>query len=251
MSTTTYSLVLPFHAGTALVEKTVLRVLREGGERGVREVLLCHNGRPLAPDAQAKVDALAEANKTPSSAAPIVVRSLHTDAKGIGAGYKLGIREAREPHIILSADDLPFGWTDLDAYEIAGRPDFAIGSKAHRSSRLAGIKGTRRLSTLMFRSLRVMMLGWQTPGDSQGSLIMKTSLAKRLEPRLVYDHYLCSLELATLHLHNRGSIVELPVTIENNDHQTSSISIVKDGIRMAKELFELRQRMKTEVARRR
>lgn len=236
----TYTLVLPFHSDLTSIGETVRRAREEGGPKhGVREVLLAHNGRPLSSEAQATVDALV----APREGDKPEVRFLDTTDKGIGAGYKLGIREAREPFVILSADDLPFGWSDLIAFERAGQPDFAIGSKAHRDSKLVGVAKLRRVSSLTFLALRRLLLGWSTPGDSQGSYIIRTSVAKALLPDLVYDHYLCSLELATLHLQRGGRVVEVPITVEEAPHQ-SSVSVLSDGWRMTKELVELRQRMR-------
>lgn len=234
-----YTLVLPFHSDLTSIGTTVRRAREEGPAHGVREVLLAHNGKPLSPEAQARVDALV----APREGDKPEVRFLDTTAKGIGAGYKLGIREAREEFVILSADDLPFGWSDVISFERVGRPDFAIGSKAHPESQLVGVTKVRRLSSLTFLTLRRLLLGWSTPGDSQGSFILRTSVAKSLLPDLVYDHYLCSLELATLHLRRGGDVVEVPIIVDHNPHQ-SSVSVVKDGWRMAKELVELRQRLK-------
>jgi hypothetical protein len=234
----TYTLALPFHGDLTSIGTTVRRAREEGPAHGVGEVLLCHNGRPLVAEAQAKVDALV----VPREGAMPSVRFLHTDDKGIGAGYKLGIREATEEYLVLSADDLPFGWSDVAAFELAGRPDFAIGSKAHRDSQLEGVTLSRRASSLVFLTLRRMLLGWGTPGDSQGSFILKTSVAKALLPELVYDHYLCSLELATLHLRRGGRIVELPIIVDHNPH-ASSVSVISDGWRMTKELVALRRRI--------
>lgn len=233
-----YSLVLPFHRDLTSIGATVRRAREEGPAHGIREVLLAHNGVSLSREAQSEVEALV----APRDDLRPAVRFLHTDGKGIGAGYKLGIREATEEFIILSADDLPFGWSDVIAFERAGRPDFAIGSKAHRDSRIAGITLKRRAASFTFLTLRRLLLGFRTPGDSQGSFIVRTGVAKALLPELVYDHYLCSLELATRHLHHGGRVVELPVVLDHNPHQ-SSVAVVRDGWRMAKELVELRRRM--------
>jgi dolichyl-phosphate beta-glucosyltransferase len=234
-----YSLVLPFHSDLTSLGTTVRRACEEGPAHGVCEVLLAHNGRPLTLEAQARVDALV----APREGERPEVRFLDTTDKGIGAGYKLGIREARQEFVILSADDLPFGWSDVIAFEKAGRPDFAIGSKAHPESQLIGVTKKRRVASLTFLTLRRLLLGWGTPGDSQGSFILRTSVAKSLLPNLSYDHYLCSLELATLHLRRGGRVVEVPIIVDHNPHQ-SSVSVLSDGWRMTKELIELRQRMK-------
>ncbi len=236
----TYSLVLPFHADLTCIGATVRRARSEGGAHGIREVLLAHNGKVLPPEKQAAVDALV----APRDGELPEVRFLHTDGKGIGAGYKLGIREAREEFVVLSADDLPFGWSDIEGFERAGRPDFAIGSKAHPDSHRPTRRTlARQVSTLGFLSLRRLLLGWSTPGDSQGSFLLRTSVAKTLLPDLVYDHYLCSLELATLHLKRGGKVVEVPIAVEDVPH-ASSVSVVRDGLRMTRELIDLRRRMK-------
>ncbi len=235
----TYSLVLPFHSDLTSIGRTVRRAREEGPSHGVREVLVAHNGRPLSSEARLEVESMVVAR---DGGRP-EVRLLDTTAKGIGAGYKLGIAAATEEFTILSADDLPFGWTDVEAFERVGRPDFAIGSKAHHESRLPHVTRIRRLSSFAFLALRRLLLGRETPGDSQGSFILRTSIAKRLLPDLVYDHYLSSLELATLHLSRGGRVVELPITSEDNPHP-SSVSVVRDGLRMTKELVELRRRMK-------
>lgn len=234
-----YSLVLPFHSDLTSIVSSTQRARDEGHALGIREVILAHNGRELEPAAKATIEALV----APATADKPEVRFLHTDAKGIGAGYKLGIAAAREEFVVLSADDLCFGWTDVRAFERAGRPDFAIGSKAHPESQLRGIVFGRRVSTLAFRLLRMLVLGPKTPGDSQGTLIIRTALAKALGARVQSDHYLASLELATLQLEEGGSVVEVPITNEDEPHP-SSVSVGRDGWRMFKELIELRRRVR-------
>jgi len=234
----TYSLVLPFHSNVASLAATTRRVRREGGERGIGEILLAHNGRPLDEESQRQVDALV----APHESGMPEVRFLDTPAKGIGAGYKLGIAAAREEFVVLSADDLPFGWSDIEAFERDGRPDFAIGSKAHPASKLAARSLRRNLSTLAFLAVRRLLLGRSTPADSQGSLILRTSVAKALLPDLEYDHYLSSLELATFHLARGGKIVEVPIVLEDVS-PGRGVSVVRDGWRMMKELVKLRERV--------
>ncbi|MBX3231100.1 MAG: hypothetical protein KIT84_37185 [Labilithrix sp.] len=238
-----YSLVLPFHSDLTSIGKTVTRARAEGGAHGVEEVLLAHNGRPLDAAARAEIETLV----APAADGRPEVRLLDTTATGIGAGYKVGIRHARAEFVVLSADDLPFGWSDLAAFERAGSPDFAIGSKAHPDSERPGESRTisRRVSSFGFLFLRRLLLGWSTPGDSQGSLIVRTEVARSLLPDLRYDHYLSSLEIVTLHLERGGSIVEVPIAFEYHPH-ASSVSVVRDGLKMARELVDLRGRVRAE-----
>jgi dolichyl-phosphate beta-glucosyltransferase len=236
----TYSLVLPFHSDLTSIGSTTRRAREEGWALGIREVLLAHNGKPLSAAAQAEVEALVA---PPEEGRP-EVRFLDTTDRGIGAGYKLGIREAREEFVILSADDLPFGWSDVIAFERAGRPDFAMGSKVHPDSQMRDLPQLRRVSSFAFLTVRRLLLGRRTPGDSQGSLIIRTSVAKRLLEDVVYDHYLVSLELATFHLQRGGTVVEVPVVFEEVPHGTS-VSLFRDGLQMAKEVIALRRRARS------
>lgn len=167
------------------------------------------------------------------------VSLLHTDRKGIGAGYKLGIQSATCDYVILSASDLPFGWTDLDSFK-KSPSDFTIGSKAHPESKIEGITPVRKLMSFCFLQLRRGVLGRLTPKDSQGSLIIQTSLARELARKSQFDNYMCSLELATLQIKSGGRVHEVAVTLENNKGE-SSVSIRKDSVQMFKDLLKLRR----------
>src|SRR5690606_31800145 len=80
----------------------------------------------------------------------VVLRS----ERGIGAAYRAGVAASRGDRVLLTADDLPFGTSDVEAV-LACRslPGFAIGSKAHPRSRVR--RGpARRVATRIFRIAR-------------------------------------------------------------------------------------------------
>jgi glycosyltransferase involved in cell wall biosynthesis len=85
----------------------------------------------------------------------VVLRS----EKGIGAAYRAGVAVSRGDHVLLTADDLPFGTSDVEAV-LACRslPRFAIGSKAHPRSRVRRTV-LRRVATRVFRVARRAVLG--------------------------------------------------------------------------------------------
>lgn len=234
-----FTLVVPFHSDVAKLAGTLELVRRDGAAQGIGEILLCHNGSVL--DAVTR-DAV-EARTFPG------VRLLTTPTRGIGAGYKLGIAGASQEFVVLSASDLPFGFTDLESFRSFERehgrpPEVAIGSKAHPRSRLSREYGLRRrLASRAFWLLRALVLGRQTPGDSQGTILVRTALAKSLLPELAFDNYLFSLELVTLAQRRGHRVVELPIEISHHEGGASSVSLLRDGARMAIDLFDLSKRL--------
>lgn len=231
-----FSLILPFHSdfGNILASLDLIEPVRSIYE--ISEVLLCHNGSHLNNKTAKELK-----NKTWPG-----VKLFHTDHAGIGAGLKLGIQNAAQDYVVLSGSDLPFGFSDIESFmkikEQRGFcPAFAIGSKAHRDSDIAGYGLKRRLASVTFYLLRAVFLGSDTPKDSQGSLIIKTSLAKELIKKSRCENYTISLELATIYLKSGGTVEELPVVLTNHKGE-SSVSLIRDGIKMASDVIHLSRR---------
>ncbi len=172
------------------------------------------------------------------------MRLLHIDARGIGAGYRVGIEHAASEVCVLSASDLPFGFTDIVAFQAQERrPSLAIGSKAHRASVLTGWGIKRRAAGFAFYLLRRALLGSGTPHDSQGTILIETALAKRLLPSVQSNDYFFSLEIVTLAMAEGVRPVELPVTLEANSGP-SSVSLTSDSVALAKKTWQLRKRLR-------
>ncbi len=201
----------------------MLAAASEARDHGIHEILFCHNGP----------------NPIPKLELPPNARLLHTDAKGIGAGYRLGIVEARQRFVVLSASDLPFGFTDIDAFVKQEGLRLAIGSKAHPQTEMPGYSLLRRTATYVFWLVRRMILGRHTPKDSQGTIIIETGLAKQMVGRVLADDYFFSLELLTRCIRAGVAPVELPVRYEGGEG-ASAVHLVRDTIAMVKKTWQLR-----------
>ena len=235
-----FSLVVPFHSDVEKLSGTLALLRESATAHGIREILLCHNGSVFDPATRSAIEARTWEG----------VRLLSTPTKGIGAGYKLGIGAAREEFLVLSASDLPFGFSDVEAFRAYARehgrpPDVAVGSKAHPRSRLSASYGLRRrLASRAFWLLRALVLGRETPKDSQGSILVRTQIARALLPDLAFDNYLFSLELVTLAQRRGHPVVELPIEISHHEGGASSVSLLRDGARMAIDLVQLSRRLR-------
>lgn len=234
-----FTLIVPFHRDVARLDATLAR-LDEGRSHGITETLFCHNGPRLEEDVWRPL-----ASRMPQGA-----RLLHTDAKGIGAGYRIGIEAARERFVVLSASDLPFGFTDVDAFEAERNRGVevivAIGSKAHRASRIAGYGWKRRAASKAFYLLRRTLLGRGTPQDSQGTIIAETALAQRIARQVRADDYFFSVEFLTLCARAGAAPLELPVELVREQGE-SSVHLLHDSIALAKQTWRLRQRLREEM----
>jgi dolichol-phosphate mannosyltransferase len=168
---------------------------------------------------------------------------------GIGYAYDRGLREAlsrhgpsRDHYAILTAADLPFGFSDLEAGQTEidrGTHAILMGSKAHAAS--IGTRGIkRRAMSLVYRVIRRTTVGMRV-GDSQGSVFVRLDLAAELVPKIQSRDFFYSTELCFFAERAGHTIVEMPVTLEE-EKRKSTVRPFRDGRRMAMQLLELRSR---------
>lgn len=223
------SLIIPFHKDYFRLESTLQRIASSYQNYNVKEILLCHNG----PDLEKT-----EWEQVRSWMAP-PMKLLHVDEKGLGAAYKLGIRNASQDYILLSHSDFPFGWSDLEEFhKLLHPPTLVLGSKAHPYSKAMSRPKKRLMATQIFKFLRKLILGWHTPGDSQGTVIIENKLAKVLEPHCHFNNYLFSAEITSLFQYMGGKPLEVPVILEE-EMTPSNVRVVKDGVLMFAGLFRI------------
>src|SRR3984893_3442763 len=96
-----------------------------------------------------------------------------TSAKGLGFAWRRGMAIARGETIVLTAADLPFGFTDLDGYlGMSPRPLLVMGSKTHPASQV-DTPVVRRAMSSGFGLLRAGLIGLNI--DTQGSVLIQRS----------------------------------------------------------------------------
>jgi len=156
----------------------------------------------------------------------VPVQAFRELSAGIGYAYQRGIEEAlraerndsaRKGHwVLLSAADLPFGFTDLDGAEAlltAGDGcRTLIGSKAHPQSQVS-VSLERRLASMAYRQARRLVLGMRT-ADSQGTVFLRLDLAAALVGQVRSRDFFYSTELIYLVERSGERVLELPVTLE-------------------------------------
>ena len=231
---TALSYVVPAHNSTPAIEAT-LRALASRLEGRDAEVIVVENGSTDG------TGALLERIEGSWDRPGVSLRVLRS-ATGMGNAYRAGIAASRGARVVLTADDLPFGFDDLVAAE---RVDPAvhpvvIGSKAHRDSDVD--RGfVRAVLTGGFRLLRRLLLGMRT-GDPQGTFVLDGGWARRIGPRLTEPGYLVTTELCYLAEREGVQPLEVPVRLSPQHRDHRSRVTVRDVGQMAVGLLRIRRR---------
>ena len=230
------SYVLPVHNEQTIIRGSVELLVSRLAELPGSEVILVENG---SSDESLRI---ATELTDEFSSGPIKVVTV-TSPKGFGNAWRKGIDVALGDVILLSAADVPFGFSDLDGYLLLDDPPpLVIGSKAHPDS-LVATGPTRRLLSWAFNRVWRIILGLQI-GDTQGAFFLQRDLAKSLLPELRSARYFISTEIAALVVHREIKPLEIPVRYLD-PRPDSKVRPIGDGYEMLKNLFELRVRLKS------
>jgi hypothetical protein len=235
MSGPSVSYVIPVHNQIAELRKTVRLLITRLGHLPGSEIILVENG---STDGSGPL-CLALASTFDSEEVAVRVT---TSAKGLGFAWRRGMAMARGDTFILTAADLPFGFTDLDGYlGFSPRPLLVMGSKTHPDSQIE-TPAIRRAMSAGFGLLRAGLIGLDI--DTQGSVLIQRSLAQALLPRLQAGDYLIGAEINLWAVHEGVTPVEVPVVYAASGRST--VSPLRDSVAMAAGLLSLRRRLAAE-----
>jgi len=153
------SVIIPTRNGADVIASTVLAVserLHDGDE-----VIVVENGS--TDDTTSVLERLA--GDWTGTCSLVVLHS----APGLGEALRTGVLASSGQWLLLTADDLPFDFTDLDQFaQLPADTVVAIGSKAHPGSDV--VRSPRRMiQSRIFRFLRAGLLQ-SAVGDSQGTI---------------------------------------------------------------------------------
>jgi dolichyl-phosphate beta-glucosyltransferase len=227
------SVVVPACNAACSLELTIQRLLELPGG-APQEIVVVENG------STDNTWNLLEHLQTSWSSARTRLITLRSE-RGIGAAYRAGVAATSGNRVLLTADDLPFGSSDVEAV-LACRslPQFAIGSKAHPRSRVPRSLA-RRAATEIFRLTRRVILGLRV-GDTQGTFVIEGDLARKLVAATSVTGFGMTTELVALAARHGARPVELPVVLDEHSHPTR-VHWAIDGAEMLISLLQLRHRL--------
>lgn len=225
------SLIIPFYRGDyKQIPKSIEAIKKVQETYKIKEVLLCYNGSVL--DSKIKKDISSLCNES--------IKLLSTKNKGIGAGYKLGIKNSTQKYLLLSASDLPFGFTDLERIKENNFPEFAIGSKWAKGSVLKGYGLKRKLFSKTFLFIRRSIFGLKVPKDTQGTIFFEKNKYLEIIKKCKSDDFFFSTEFILKSFMENKSIIEVPIKLLNHDNNSSSVNTLKDSFIIIIKILKLK-----------
>ena len=238
MSVGTLAVVLPAHNSSANIGRTVDDLRGYFGAHSLAgQVIIVENG--------SSDDTWEVMQTIPTDGLPFTLVTTRS-AKGLGNAIREGMLKVVADTVLITADDLPFGFSDIDGYfSLSPRPAIAIGSKAHPET--SGQRSTaRELMSSVFRALRRIIVGVNL-GDTQGTIMGDAPTLKSCSASTEQPGYLMTTELLAHAARRNVSIVELPV-VYRRDLRGSNINVVSDSLKMLRGLFEVRASIRRTVS---
>lgn len=196
------SVIVPTRNGAEVLPETLSRLGAQLGPGD--EIIVVENGS--TDDTTAVVERI----RAGWDAAP-EFELLHS-APGLGEALRTGVAGSRGGRLLLTADDLPFGFTDLEGFRgLPERTAVAIGSKAHPDSVVERGR-LREIQSGVFRFLRSSLLQSRV-GDSQGTIWVDGAWGREFA-RLSRESGLMWTTELVLAAEQQGHVVaEVPVTL--------------------------------------
>lgn len=177
------------------------------------------------------------------------VKSFHNKEKGMGVAYRRGLRELQKLNLdsnswaVLTASDLPFGFTDLNSFLQLGESTqkantLFIGSKRHPLSKVQR-NWKRQFGSMIFELARYVLLRIKTK-DTQGTLFLRGDQVSVVD-KLQADDYFVTVEIV-YHCERSGKVTEMPVELRT-EVRNSKVSILKDGYKSLRQVLLFRRRL--------
>jgi hypothetical protein len=170
-----------------------------------------------------------------SHAVPLTV--LHSEP-GLGNALRTGVLASRGARVLLTADDVPFGFSDLDGF--ATLPDeavVAVGSKAHPASEVDRA-WRREAQSRAFRWLRRALLH-SAVGDSQGTIWVDGRWARSFALVSRETGLMWTVELVLAAEQQGIDVWEVPVRLSDAHDTRASRFRVRDARIAVREIASL------------
>lgn len=204
------SFIIPTRNGADVLPETLTLLGAELKDRD--EVIIVENGS--TDDTTAVVEEVAR--QWPHASAVVLTHS----APGLGEALRAGVLASRGRRLLLSADDLPFGFTDMVEFEkLPVSTVVAVGSKAHPNSVVTRSR-LRTIQSRIFRFLRSSLLQSRV-GDSQGTLWVDGDWGREFALASREDGLMWTTELVLAAEQQGHRVAEVPVVLAPR-HETGA-----------------------------
>ena len=172
------------------------------------------------------------------------VRVITLKSKGHGLAMKTSILQAKGENVLLTAIDLPFGFSDLqEMLKLSNQFDIIFGSKAHPKS-LIYSPLLRKISSGIYRFLLRLFFAVKI-GDTQGTVFLKKERILPILKNCDSENAFFSAQLAIFAVKEKLRITEVPVRMKKEILRKSKYNILGDGKTMFMSMLKTYLKIRT------
>jgi dolichyl-phosphate beta-glucosyltransferase len=166
---------------------------------------------------------------------------LYKSQKGLGNAVKKGILQSKNDFITIIPADYTFGESELNYFyhNNASLNEYILGSRALKES-YAPTSINRKVITFGFNLLKRLILNLKLK-DTQGTFIIKNSLAKNLSNSSISTQFFITTEFVFRALKLGVNIIEIPIKNKINKENESTVYLFSDSFEMFFNLLKLRK----------
>ncbi len=159
------------------------------------------------------------------------VRVISLRKKGHGLALRTSILKAKAEFVLLTAIDLPFGFSDLEKMlKLANDNHIIFGSKAHPQSVIYSPK-IRRITSKIYRMLLRLFFKIKVK-DTQGTVFLRRAAILPLLGECDCDNAFFSAQLAIFAERKGLKITEVPVVMDRINVRKSKYNVLSNGSEM-------------------
>ena len=151
--------------------------------------------------------------------------------KGHGLAMRTAIQQANAKFVLLTAIDLPFGFSDIDEMlKISNRYTIIFGSKSHAMSITYSPK-IRMITSKIYRIFLKLLFGIKIK-DTQGTVFLNRELIIPLLKNCDANNAFFSAQLAIFSEKEGLKVTEVPVKMEKEILRKSKYNVLNSGSEM-------------------
>ncbi len=166
--------------------------------------------------------------------------------RGKGCAVRTAMLEADGDILLFTDSDLAYGTdvikTAVDRFAAEPDADLVIGSRNLSADGYEGYTPLRKLASKTYIKVLSIVGGFKLSDSQCGFKAFRRDAAKRIFPLCETDGFAFDFEILLFASRFGMAVREMPVKIIN--HRESKVNVLRDSIRMFKELIRIRRRVR-------
>ena len=236
------SVIIPAYNEEAILRDTVrtlwdaLNAMQDRGVFDDYEMIFVSDG---------STDATAELLTEAEQQYPTLRTCIYDQNRGKGYAVRKGILASDGDLVLYTDCDLAYGTDVIGSAVIQMRDtgaDVLIGSRAIHPEGYNGYTPLRKIASVLYLRILCIAAGFRHSDSQAGFKALRGTVGREIFSQCEIDRFAFDLEMLMRAQKAGCSVTELPIKIVN--HRESSIRLVRDSIRMLRDIRKIKKSLK-------